>query len=86
MNLVRLEPGQLWHLTWKDNDAILPGKNDTREYLILLLRWDDKERQWWIVRLWPSGRMKIYPSANMWNEQLIDLDKKYDSYEFKRIA
>lgn len=86
MNLVRLESGQLWHVVWRDNDSILPGKNDTREYLILLLRWDDKEKQWWIVRLRPDGRMRVYPSASMWNEQVVDLDKTSDSYEFRRIA
>ncbi len=85
MNLVRLEPGQLWHVTWIDNDSILPGRHG-RDYLILLLWWDEKETQWWIIKRWSDHRMRVYPSANMWNEKMIDLDRTSDTYKYTRIA
>ncbi len=86
MNLVRLEPGQLWLLSWKDPDPRnIPG-DYVRNYLILLLWWDKKEEQWWIIKRWPEGRMRIYASANMWNEEFIDLDTISESYRFTRVA
>lgn len=86
MNLVRLEPGQLWLLVWHEHAYTAQVPADLRYYLILLLRWDSKTNQWWVARLKTDGQMMIYPSASMWQEKVIDLDKLPSSYELERIA
>jgi len=85
MRLVRLEPGQLWQLTWYD--TVQKTIIDVRRQLILLLRWDAKETQWWVYRCKESSPgWRKYPSASFWNEEIIDLDQLPSSYSLERIA
>lgn len=85
MKLVRLEPGQLWMITWYDRiDKVVI---ESRYTVVLLLWWNSKETQWQVLRTKMNGRLYFHPSASMWNQEFLDLDAvNTDSYSIERIG
>jgi hypothetical protein len=85
VNLVRLEPGQLWLITWRERiDKVII---DERLTVVLLLWWNARERYWQVLRTKMNGDLKFHPSASMWNEEILDLDSvDTNSYTIERLG